>query len=91
MSIVLKSILHATSYVTIFVAISVLLFVIISVIISLTLFRYAACEQGHFDVVQILLENGYPVNEEHAWILLDPPQKLNENDVRKTHTDFACV
>ena len=42
---------------------------------------YAACEQRHFGVAEILLENEYPVHEEHSWILLDPPPALNVNNV----------
>ena len=46
-----------------------------------SLFSYAACDQGNFEVAQLLLDRGYPIHEEQEWILLSPPQKLLDNDV----------
>jgi len=37
---------------------------------------YAACDQGHFAVAQLLLDQGYPVHHEQCWIATHPPSKL---------------
>ena len=51
---------------------------------------YAACDRGNFHVAYLLLGRGYPVHLEHSWILLDPPQKLNDNEVsRKSWEEFV--